>query len=175
RMVSASSRGNALGRWFMGVVVPEGEGEMLDFFLTNGKTGSELKEDRPTASKASMGSVRPGSSGRGDGGLVYTLPVAASFKLSWGAIRGAEPRYMLVSDIDGTMIGEHGDPSQYASSRRFREYWENGPALAGSLLVYNTGRSMGQVREMLKNVPDVATPDAMIVAVGTKVFLNMDE
>lgn len=52
------------------------------------------------------------------------LPYAGSFKLSWGAIRpfprGAEPRFMLVSDIDGTMIGEHGDPSQYASSRRFR-------------------------------------------------------
>jgi hypothetical protein len=28
---------------------------------------------------------------------------------------------------------------------------------------------------MLKNVPDVATPDALISAVGTKVFLNMEE
>lgn len=26
-----------------------------------------------------------------------------------------------------------------------RDYWENGPALSGSILVYNTGRSMGQV------------------------------
>ena len=51
-------------------------------------------------------------------------PRPGSFKLSWGSIRpfprGAEPRFMLVSDIDGTMIGSHGDPTQYASSRRFR-------------------------------------------------------
>ena len=74
---------------------------------------------------------------------------AGSYKLSWGSTRpfarGAEPRYMLVSDIDGTMIGEHGDAGQYASSRRFRDYWESGPALAGSILVYNTGRSVGGV------------------------------
>lgn len=52
---------------------------------------------------------------------------------------------MLVSDIDGTMIGEHGDAAQYASSRRFRDYWESGPALSGSILVFNTGRSVGAV------------------------------
>lgn len=28
---------------------------------------------------------------------------------------------------------------------RVRDYWESGPALAGSILVFNTGRSMGQV------------------------------
>lgn len=170
RMVSASSRGNELGHWFTGVVVPLGEGERLEFYLTNGKTGAELKEDKPGGGR---------NQGKGADTPTYTLPRAGSYKLSWGSIRpfprGAEPRYMLASDIDGTMIGEHGDAGQYASSRRFRDYWESGPALAGSILVYNTGRSMGQVKEMLKSVPDVATPDAMIVAVGTKVFLNMEE
>lgn len=32
-----------------------------------------------------------------------------------------------------------------------------------------------QVKELLKTVGDVATPDAMVVAVGTKVFLNLEE
>lgn len=35
-MVSASSRGNDLGRWFMGVLVPISEGEQVEFYLTNG-------------------------------------------------------------------------------------------------------------------------------------------
>jgi hypothetical protein len=35
-MVNTSSRGNELGRWFMGVVVPLGEGEQMEFYLTNG-------------------------------------------------------------------------------------------------------------------------------------------
>jgi len=183
RMVSASSRGNELGRWFTGVVVPSGEeGETLEFYLTNGKSGADLKEDRPSRSASGAGASGQPGGGAGDkhaGGPVYTLPRAGSFKLSWGSIRpfprGAEPRFMLVSDIDGTMIGEHGDPAQYASSRRFRDYWESGPALAGSILVFNTGRSLGQVKELLRTQPDVAQPDAMIVAVGTKVFINLEE
>jgi hypothetical protein len=44
------------------------------------------------------------------------------------------------------MIGpEHLGAAAFASSKRFRTFWENGPALSGSILAYNTGRSVGQV------------------------------
>jgi hypothetical protein len=81
----------------------------------------------------------------------HTPHLAGSFKLDWGKLtpflRGSEPRFMLVSDIDGTMIGSEGDgAAAYASSGRFRNYWDNGPSLCGSTLVYNTGRSIGAVR-----------------------------
>jgi len=50
---------------------------------------------------------------------------------------------MLVSDIDGTMVGDVGceGSGAFTSSGRFKEYWENAPVLSGSLLVYNTGES----------------------------------
>jgi hypothetical protein len=64
--------------------------------------------------------------------------------------RGAEPRLLLVSDIDGTMIGPDHEAGAFASSQRFATYWDNGPVLCGSLLAYNTGRSIGQVRDELE-------------------------
>ena len=59
---------------------------------------------------------------------------------------------MLVSDIDGTMVGDVGCEGQgaFVSSGRFKEYWENAPVLGGSLLVYNTG-GRGAVRLLLKS------------------------
>lgn len=45
-----------------------------------------------------------------------------------------------VSDIDGTMIGDVSSPDAFNSSHRFADYWENSASLAGSLLVYNTGK-----------------------------------
>jgi hypothetical protein len=82
------------------------------------------------------------------------MHTAGSFKLSHGRLspfpRGLEPRIMVASDIDGTMIGPEGHGSDaFASSRRFRAYWEAGPALCGSVLAYNTGRSIGQVRRFV--------------------------
>ncbi len=53
---------------------------------------------------------------------------------------------MLVSDIDGTMIGpDEKGAAAYSSTGRFRNYWEDEAALCGSLLAYNTGRSIGSV------------------------------
>ena len=43
-------------------------------------------------------------------------------------------------------------------------------ALAGSLLVYNTGRSLGQFVGLMRSCEGrVAVPDVLITAVGTKV------
>jgi hypothetical protein len=41
---------------------------------------------------------------------------------------------MLVSDLDGTMVGDD------EATATFRDWWEDVGALKGGLLVYNTGR-----------------------------------
>jgi len=156
-MVSASSRGNVLGTWKMATVVPATEGEEIEFYLSNGLQGDKVKEDKPGY------------------GALYRAPGNGSYKLMRGLIkpfpRGAEGRIMLVSDIDGTMIGDTNSPDAYTSSARFLDYWENAQALAGSLLVYNTGRSLGQFVELMKRCEGkVAVPDVVITAVGTKVW-----
>ena len=49
------------------------------------------------------------------------------------------------------------------------QYWEEHAALSGSVLVFNTGRSLGQIRSLLtEKQGKLAIPDALITAVGTK-------
>ena len=50
------------------------------------------------------------------------------------------------------------------------QYWEDHAALCGSVLVFNTGRSLGQIQALLEEKRGIlAVPDALITAVGTKV------
>lgn len=125
----------------------------LEFIPFDPETGAE---DRP-----------------GHGG-VYTCSFPGGYKLTSGTIRpfnqACEPPMMLVSDIDGTLVGHeaHG----VDSTARFGKYWEDRAALTGSFLVYNTGRSLGQVVGLLEHMKGVLPiPDAIISAVGTKIFL----
>ncbi|KAG2447799.1 hypothetical protein HYH02_007256 [Chlamydomonas schloesseri] len=163
-MVNAPSRGNSLGVWKMATIVPTDPAEVLEFTLNNGAAGADaarFKEDRPGAAP------------------VYCCPFPGSFKLAKGMLRpfprGAEARIMLVSDIDGTMIGDMSSPDVFTSSERFADYWENSASLTGSLLVYNTGRSLGQFVDLMKKCDGkVAIPDVVITAVGTKVW-HLDE
>lgn len=77
---------------------------------------------------------------------------------------------MQVSDVDGTMIDE--DDFAVQCAKDFRSYWENSAALCSSILVYNTGRSIGQLTGLLEyREGSMTVPDAIITAVGTKVFL----
>jgi len=77
---------------------------------------------------------------------------------------------MLVSDLDGTMVGE--GPEADAMTASFGTYWEESAALVGSVLVYNTGRSLGQFQGLLYSKSGaLPVPDVLISAVGTKVFL----
>ena len=70
--------------------------------------------------------------------------------------------------MDGTMVGD-GEAAD-AATAMFCDYWENTAALAGGVLVYNTGRSLGQFQELLESkAPALALPNALITAVGTKV------
>ena len=48
------------------------------------------------------------------------------------------------------------------------QYWEEHAALSGSVLVFNTGRSLGQIQSLLTEKGKLAIPDALITAVGTK-------
>lgn len=76
---------------------------------------------------------------------------------------------MQVSDLDGTMVDESREAD--SATAMFRDYWENVAALCNSVLVYNTGRSIGQFEGLYKHKNGVlAMPDAVITAVGTKVF-----
>lgn len=107
-------------------------------------------------------------------GGVYKCSFPGGYKLKSGVIRpfnqSCEPPMMLVSDIDGTLVGH--DPDTIDSTARFGKYWEDRAALTGSFLVYNTGRSLGQVIGLLQHMQGVLPiPDAIITAVGTKIFL----
>jgi hypothetical protein len=74
-----------------------------------------------------------------------------------------------VSDLDGTMVGE-GEEAD-ACTRDFAAYWEDNAALAGGVLVYNTGRSLGQFQGLLEwKAGALPVPDVLITAVGTKVW-----
>jgi len=157
-MSTPSSRKVQMGMWKLGTVVPVDDGEVIEFYLSNGRPENDgLKEDR------------------GSGGSLYKLPSPASFKLSSGRLRpfprGAEERVMVVSDLDGTMFGDVNAHDAFDSSLRFQQYWNDNQALSGSVLVYNTGRSLGQFTGLLKHCGQrVAVPDALITAVGTKVW-----
>ncbi len=73
-----------------------------------------------------------------------------------------------MSDLDGTMVGE--GPAADAATQRFCDYWEDTASLAGSVLVYNTGRSLGQFTGLwAEKRGALALPDVLITAVGTKV------
>lgn len=73
------------------------------------------------------------------------------------------PIRLFSSDLDGTLIGEP------ASTRRFRELWDS---LAGEhrpVLVYNSGRTIDDMRGLLAEGL-LPTPDFLIGSVGTELF-----
>ena len=66
------------------------------------------------------------------------------------------------------MVGTTQEADEMTSA--FTQYWEGTAALCNSVLVYNTGRSLGQFKGLLQEKAGVlAVPDVLITAVGTKV------
>jgi hypothetical protein len=98
----------------------------LEFFVSSAD-GS--KQDRPL------------------GGSTYRCPHPGGYKLLRGSLRpfpqATQAPLMLVSDLDGTMVGD-GEEAD-AATRDFCTYWEDNAALAGGVLVYNTGRCARQL------------------------------
>ena len=90
--------------------------------------------------------------------------------LQYNQISSAPTRQtrLQVSDLDGTMVAE--GPEADSATQDFCNYWESTPALAGGVLVYNTGRSLGGFISLLQEKQGaLALPDVLITAVGTKV------
>ena len=68
------------------------------------------------------------------------------------------------------MVGD-GDTAD-AMTQDFATYWESNASLAGGVLVYNTGRSLGGFISLLQEKKGaLALPDVLITAVGTKACL----
>ncbi|GAX82355.1 hypothetical protein CEUSTIGMA_g9784.t1 [Chlamydomonas eustigma] len=98
------------------------------------------------------------------GNFVITGP--GRYKVEGGAIQTVSgPAIMVVSDLDGTMVGDD------VATAAFREFWVSTGAVRGGVLVYNTGRSLQSFEQLLKDKAHcMAAPDALISAVGTKVY-----
>ena len=76
-------------------------------------------------------------------------------------------RVLLVSDLDGTMVGN----DEY--THEFRKFWESDARHKDSKLVYSTGRSFESFLGLITSKRDILIePDGLICAVGTKVFLR---
>ncbi|KAH7618839.1 putative sucrose-phosphatase 1 [Nannochloris sp. 'desiccata'] len=144
-------------RWKVAKIAASGENApaALEFYPVSG----EGVEDRPFG---------------GGTESAYICPRPGGFKLRSGKLRpfmrASKPPVMLVSDLDGTLVGDGADADQKTSD--FGAYWEDNAALVGSVLVYNTGRSLGQFQGLLEAKGGaLPVPDALITAVGTKIFL----
>ncbi|EFJ45705.1 hypothetical protein VOLCADRAFT_93844 [Volvox carteri f. nagariensis] len=98
----------------------------------------------------------------------YCIDVPGVYSLRGGNLRkvGGRP-VLVVSDLDGTMVGDD------SATAAFKSWWEDAGVLRGGVLVYNTGRSLDSFLELLRSKSSVmATPDALILAVGTCVYLR---
>lgn len=101
-----------------------------------------------------------------DGGN-YTITEAGVYSLAdrvLSAPPGGAP-FLVVSDLDGTMVGDD------ATTLRFKQYWQTQAVSRGCRLVYSTGRTLVQYLELAQEKEGLlAQPDALISAVGTRVY-----
>lgn len=101
-----------------------------------------------------------------DGGN-YTITEAGVYSLADGMLSvppdGAP--FLVVSDLDGTMVGDD------ATTLRFKQYWQTQAVLRDCRLVYSSGRTLVQYLELAQEKQGLlAQPDALISAVGTRVY-----
>jgi sucrose-6F-phosphate phosphohydrolase len=80
------------------------------------------------------------------------------------------PRVMIVSDLDNTMVDHHD--KQNTALAEFGSQWHKDYS-HDSLLVYSTGRSPHLYQELKTSVP-LITPDIVICSVGTEITRGSD-
>ncbi|MEW5307867.1 MAG: hypothetical protein WDW36_010240 [Sanguina aurantia] len=99
-------------------------------------------------------------------GSNYRITSPGTYTLSGGALSPVSGRpVMLVSDLDGTMVGDD------EASGAFKAWWQEAGVTRGGVLVYNTGRALDSFQALLSDKSHcLAPPDALISAVGTKVY-----
>ena len=89
---------------------------------------------------------------------------------------GPRFEWLLVSDVDGTLLGpNHRDPdgADAAALREFARYYQNRRLLDELGLVLSSGRFADSVLESVRDT-DLPTPDAVIGGVGTEIYLRGD-
>jgi len=143
--------------------------------LSSSRSGGSSDEEEEERRRRNDGELKEDRPNRGQG--AYLLHGPGGYKLLRGRLtpfpRACSAPIMVVSDLDGTMVGEGGKAD--AAMASFCDYWENSAALVGSRLVYNTGRSIGQFVGLLREKGgNLALPDVIITAVGTKIFHRSD-
>ncbi|MEO0378449.1 MAG: sucrose-phosphate phosphatase, partial [Cyanobacteria bacterium P01_A01_bin.17] len=74
-------------------------------------------------------------------------------------------KFLLVTDLDNTLVGDH------SALQTLNETIEQHRIDFGSLLVYSTGRSLSSYRD-LRTQTKLLEPDALIVSVGTEIYLD---
>ncbi len=76
---------------------------------------------------------------------------------------GAQPIRLFSTDLDGTLLG---NPE---AEQRFKHTWESLKRETRPILVFNTGRSVRDVRSLIK-ARKLPEPDIIIGGVGTELF-----
>eukprot|EP00210_Caulerpa_lentillifera_P000298 g291.t1 len=98
-------------------------------------------------------------------GTNFTIQKPGNYRVQNGVVREIKMRAaMLVSDLDGTMIGDDH------ATKAFSDFWILHSSFTNSTLVYNTGRSLDSFVQLLDEKKEcLITPDVLISAVGTKI------
>lgn len=101
-------------------------------------------------------------------GRNYNTDRAGAYRLAHGALQLLPPALplLLVSDLDGTLVGDDG------AARAFASYWALTAAPSGSRLVFSTGRALSSFEALAaeQGAELLPVPDALICAVGTRVY-----
>lgn len=106
------------------------------------------------------------------GGGLYACPLPGAYRLERGRLAAApsalRPPFMLSADLDGTLVGTTA--AEDAATGAFGAYWLT-HAQPRATLLFNTGRSIGQVLSLLRQKAGLLpVPDAIAAAVGTQVW-----